>query len=478
MKSTSDAPDSGLGFRWMACLFGLALVPRLLLLGFGPWQDSDRAMRSDSQRYLRLAKNLREHHTFGLRGPGGLMHQSVVRLRAANGTLPAADANGLRPESFRTSGYPAFIALIEFIGGSVRAVLLIQCLTGAVMACLAASIGQWLGLSARSSFLVGLLWAIHPGLIVYDCVLLTESLFNAVVVIGLFLASRVRSIWGLLCVGAILGMATLVRPLGYLYVPAALTLAWPRMRWKSVAAVLLTIAAGLPPALWALRNQAVDEGFRVSTVGDLNLLYYTAAYSISEERHEDWLQSWPARVDRLTNRLGRRLNEGEDVVTAARHLAWDEIQLRPKTVVKVQAKSWLKLFFDHSLDALAGTLGLSYQPSGLFSTLLLDHNPGPMPEQESSLAVRMGALTWMSLNALIALAALLGANRAVHGRQWRLLIFGALSILLFMVATGSVGLERFRMPMMLPLFILAANLFPFKAPATEKPKDQSSPEQR
>jgi hypothetical protein len=457
MNSAWSTPN--LTIRHLACLFGLAIVPRLLLLGFGPWQDLERAMQPDSYRYLLLAENLREHRTFGLLGPGGLVHQSVVRLRAENGTLPPTDANGLRPESFRTPGYPAFIALVQSLGGGIRTVLLIQCLMGAAMAGLAALIGQSLGLSARGALLVGLLWALHPGLIVFDCVLLTESLFNAVAVTGLFLACRLHSPWGLIGAGLLLGVATLVRPLGVLYIPAALALAWPQVRFRAVAVVILAVAAFLPPTLWAFRNQAVNEGFRVTTVGDLNLLYYTAAYAISEERREDWLESWPTRVDGLTNRLSRRLKPGEDVVTAARRLAWDQIRQRPKSVLKIQAKSWLKLFVDHSLPTAAETLGIAYRPSGLFSNLIMNSEPRPQGPQGNSIASSILALGWMSINCLIAVAAVIGANRALHRRDWRLFVFDVVSILLFTLATGSVGLERFRLPMMLPLFVLAACLF-------------------
>jgi hypothetical protein len=457
MNSAWNAPH--LTIRHLACLFGLALVPRLLLLAFGPWQDAERAMQPDSYRYLLLAENLREHQTFGLLGPGGLVHQSVVRLRAENGTLPPTDANGLRPESFRTPGYPVFIALVQSLGGGIRTVLFVQCLMGAAMAGLAALIGQSLGLPARCAFLIGLLWALHPGLIVFDCVLLTESLFNAVAVTGLFLACRLHSPWGIVSAGLLLGLATLVRPLGVLYIPAALALAWPQVRFRAAAVVILTVAAFLPPTLWAFRNQAVNEGFRVTTVGDLNLLYYTAAYAISEERREDWLESWPTRVDGLTNRLSRRLRPGEDVVTAARRLAWDQIRQRPKSVVKVQAKSWLKLFADHSLPSAAETLGIAYRPSGLFSNLIMNSEPRPQGPQGNSIATSILALGWMGLNVLIAVAAVVGANRALHRRDWRILVFGLVSILLFTLATGSVGLERFRLPMMLPLFVLAAGLF-------------------
>jgi hypothetical protein len=451
---------NNLTYRQTFCLFALALTPRLLLLFLGPWQHPGRAFQPDSYRYVLLAEALRRHHSFGLPEPKGLMHQSVAKLRAENGTLPAADADGLRPESFRTPGYPTFIAVIESLGGNVRAVLAIQCLVGAAMACLAAFIGLSLGLSARSAFLVGLLWALHPGLIVFDAVLLTESLFNGFVVIALFLACRWRPPLCLIGAGILLALATLVRPLGLLYIPAALAVAWPRLPSKLLGMMILVLAAGLPPALWAFRNQAVGEGLRLTSVGDLNLLYYTAAYSVSEERREDWLESWPNRVQELTDRLSGKLQPGEDMVPAARRLALDEIRTRPRMVARVQGKSWLKLFFDHSLPTLASTLGLSYQPSGLFSALLSGDDDSPPRQQGSSLALRIAALTWMSLNVLIALAALGGIAQAIRKHQWRILILGGLSILLFTLATGSVGLERFRMPMMLPLFVSAANCFP------------------
>jgi hypothetical protein len=228
---------------------------------------------------------------------------------------------------------------------------------------------------------------------------------------------------------------------------------------RAVAIIILAIAAFLPPTLWAFRNQAVNEGFRVTTVGDLNLLYYTAAYAISEERREDWLESWPTRVDGLTNRLSRRLKPGEDVVTAVRRLAWDQIRQRPKSVLKIQAKSWLKLFVDHSLPTAAETLGIAYRPSGLFSNLIMNSEPRPQGPQGNSIATSILALGLMSINGLIAVAAVVGTNRALHRHDWRLFIFGVVSILLFTLATGSVGLERFRMPMMLPLLVLAACLF-------------------
>jgi len=70
--------------------------------------------------------------------------------------------------------------------------------------------------------------------------------------------------------------------------------------------------------------------------------------------------------------------------------------------------------------------------------------------------------------------AVIGANRAVHQRDWRVLIFGVASIILFTSATGSVGLERFRLPMMLPLFVLAAVALAPRAIQTPRQPDSQS----
>jgi hypothetical protein len=447
-------------------LFVIALAPRLALLSYGPWSQPGRALQPDSFRYLQLAENLREFHTFGLRQEEGLVHQSLASLRVANGTLPPADGNGLRPESFRTPGYPFLIALIQELAGGIRTILVMQCLLGSMMACMVASVARTVGLPIRGAVLAGVIWALHPGLIVYDCVVLTESLFNAVAITALLLAGRFRSPFGLALAGAALGLVTLVRPLGLFYLPAALALAWPGLRWRWLAVPALILAAGIPPCLWARRNEALGEGFRVTSVADLNLLYYTAAYSISEERGEDWRQSWPTRVNELTLKLKSRIAPGQDVMKTARDLALEELAARPTVVAKVEAKSLVKLALDHSAGTAADVLGLSYQPTGLFSRLVLrqaasGEGGGKSANQgigETGKVMVAGAFAWSSFNLVLSLAALAGLFGAFRRFSWRLLVAGGLTLLFFVVATGSVGLERFRLPMMLPIVLLAGSL--------------------
>src|SRR5437764_777123 len=220
------------------------------------------------------------YQAFGKAEEDGVLHQAVARLRAERGTLPEPDANGLYPESFRTPGYPLFLAAVRAWGGGPRAVLVVQCVLGSLLPGLVVGIAASLGLSRRAAAAAGVLWALHPGLVFYDVTLLSENLFNFCAILALALAARTTSVGGSVFAGALLGCATLVRPLGLLYLPAALALCrqpWPT-RWLAMLA--LATATALPPGLWALRNQAAGEGLRVSTIGDLHLLYQSAAYAI------------------------------------------------------------------------------------------------------------------------------------------------------------------------------------------------------
>lgn len=450
--------------RVVIALFLLALFVRAALLAIGPWRHPPRSLQSDSHRYLVLAENLVAYQAFGKQVEDGMLHQAVARLRAENGTQPAADANGLRPESFRTPGYPMFLAAIEASGGRVRAILIVQCLLGAAMTPLVMAIASSLRLAPAGVCLVGLLWAVHPALILFDLLLLTESFFNCCAITGLAIATRVNRISQSLLAGVMIGLTSLVRPLGLLYLPAAAVLIWPISQRRIRSLIVMIAAAVAPVGLWALRNQSVGEGLRVSTIGDLHLLFQAAAYAISEERGEDWHGSWPERVRELIAKLETRVTAGADVFGECRRLAAEELAQRPLAVARVHAKSMVKLLLDHSFGDAAPMLGASYQPSGLFSRLILREDQARMGQHPTTIQLLI-VLSWMALNGVIVVAALAGAIGAMRRRDYQLLFFCVPTIVLFMVASGSVGLERFRLPCLLPLLLLTGNLMPRRTAA-------------
>jgi hypothetical protein len=113
------------------------------------------------------------------------------------------------------------------------------------------------------------------------------------------------------------------------------------------------------------------------------------------------------------------------------------------------------LFVDHSGRDFALLLDQPYKETGLFSRLVL----GGEQRKESGGTLQLAAIgAWTLLNAFVALAAAVGLVVMLVRREWRLFFVCLPTILLFMAATGAVGLERFRLPMMLPLFLSAASL--------------------
>lgn len=434
----------------------VAAAVRFGLLFVGPWNDINRAMAPDSGRYVTLAENVRSYGTFGKTSEDGLMHAAIARLREGNGTLPPRDDNGLRPESFRTPAYPIYLAAIRAVFGDLRAALVGQCLLGSLAAVLVMGTARRLSISPRASIAAGLVWALHPGLVTFDCLLLTESLFNALVVAALWLAVRAEKMGWVALVGLLLAVAGLTRPLGLLYLPAAAAALWSVNRSRALALCCLAGMALAPTFLWGARNQAVGEGLRITTVGDLNFLFYSAAATISEEHGEDWLKSWPKRIDENEAALRRRLSPGEDVAKAARRLAFEEMGKRPGLTAKVHAKSQLKLLLDHSFQEMADLLGMPYTSTGLFARFVLGEKNGAAPVEMGRLIV---LLLWSGSNAVLALFAFLGLASMLVRRQWRLFIICGATIALFMAATGCVGLERFRLPILLPLLLSAASFW-------------------
>ncbi|MGE0529214.1 MAG: hypothetical protein AB7P49_19315, partial [Bdellovibrionales bacterium] len=226
------------------------------------------------------------------------------------------------------------------------------------------------------------------------------------------------------------------------------------------------------PALgWAARNEAVGNGFRLTTVGDVNLVYYLAAYAISEEKGEDWLASWPRRVDEISDKVKTQLRPGKDVSSAMRRVGYQELLARPIAVIKVLVKSFIKLLVDHSLHDMAMVLAIPYQSTGLFSLLLGN------PDQIGGInwtAVGL-ALAWSGFNILLLLAALIGSIRGFR-RGLRGLVFACLLTLFgFMVATGAVGLERMRLPMFLPMILLVGCSVPSRYWGLTSGKDLQKP---
>ena len=171
-----------------------------------------------------------------------------------------------RVYAYRTPGYPAFLAAT---GANVRIARVLQAIldTSSVLAVYLLA-RRWL--SPRASIVAAALVAINPFLVYFSGLLLTETLFTAMLAWGMYLITSARTFPWLLG-GVTLATSVLVRP-GALPLPVILGVLGalagaaavnrrpepPYHRWWALPAgtstVLLTVLVLLP---WAIRNHRV-----------------------------------------------------------------------------------------------------------------------------------------------------------------------------------------------------------------------------
>jgi 4-amino-4-deoxy-L-arabinose transferase-like glycosyltransferase len=223
----------------------LALAVRL---GWGLSRSSDRAVIEqlpDQREYLELADNL-------LHGRG--LHFFDPRF-------------GGEVYAYRTPGYPVFLAAC---GGSARVARMMQALidTSTVLAMYLLA-RRWL--PAGQSLWAAAIVAVNPFLVYFSGLILSETLFTAMLAWGMVLLVRPSPLaagWfqsNMLCGGLILALAALVRPsgiglpvllgigTGFLNRPKAGTYR-VRSLGLGISMLLLTGAVFAP---WAYRNHRV-----------------------------------------------------------------------------------------------------------------------------------------------------------------------------------------------------------------------------
>ena len=205
--------------RALALVFALALALRLAVL---PWTlpryDWGRAY-PDTAQYEAMARNLLEGKGLSA-GPG---------------------ARAVRPPL-----YPLLLAALR----APLAVILVQCVMGAATAVLAAALGgKWAGLAA----------ALHPELLLWPSLLLSETLAILLVTASLWAAFRALAAphplrWAL-AAGALCGASALTR--ASLLPLAALVGLWLGLAARPGAGLACLGAAVLVVAPWMVRNRLV-----------------------------------------------------------------------------------------------------------------------------------------------------------------------------------------------------------------------------
>ncbi len=181
-------------------------------------------------------------------------------------------------------GYPALIAAgYRLFGPSPLVAMGISAVLGSAAAVAASRIVSSY-VSTAAGIIAGVLVAFHPALVAYTPALMTEGVTASLLMVAAWLsvyargAASGRRIAALLALGAISGLAVLVRPQCLLLAPVFGVLA-ASGRWRRVVtAALVTALAVAVCTPWTLRNcERMGRCVFVSANGGWNLLIGTAA---------------------------------------------------------------------------------------------------------------------------------------------------------------------------------------------------------
>lgn len=178
-----------------------------------------------------------------------------------------------KPWAHYPVGYSGFLgAVYRVFGSSIEVAPVTNAVIGTATVIVVHRLARYM-LSERRAAIAGALCALHPGLIVYSAVVMTEPLAALLLLATAWVAIARRHDWvGVVGSGILLGLAALVRPASLLAGPL-LAFFHGRPSWRSLgrlaAAGAVTLLTVLP---WTVRNCRVMDGCAlVSTNGGWNL---------------------------------------------------------------------------------------------------------------------------------------------------------------------------------------------------------------
>jgi len=456
MPPTSMRPRRGPGYLLIFILlvaFALRMLFFMAMVG-----HPDRFFQEDSNAYHRLAVNLVRFHRFGF-------------FDEAGAWIPHVD---------RTPPYPAFLAAVYIVFGPLPAVaMIVQSLISTLTIALAYRLGRLWG-SPYTGAVVAIFVSIETGSVLYANQVMTETLFNVVFLGGIVIYSEMiwqrRWQYGFLS-GAMLGLATLIRPILSYFGPLAGLLSLlsyrggRRQRWRAACSVVLAFFMAITP--WMIRNYAVAGQARLSTVQPATLLFYNVRQlralqqGISIEEARTQLQE---EVQRETSDSVRQ--DEAALMAYYQQKALYEMRTHWSDYALVHLKGSLVFFFIPTAGTVARALGWVRTGTGLLSNLM---TRGLLDTWQSFHDFRrqlskVGYGDWLFFGAvgyelvylfLLNVMAVWGSIRCLRARRWYVLLLAVAIIGYFALVIGPLSYDaRYRIPAIPFLALLAAVAFP------------------
>jgi 4-amino-4-deoxy-L-arabinose transferase-like glycosyltransferase len=362
---------------------------------------------------------------------------------------------GYAPTAYYPPGYPLLLAAFEWVTlhtfvpeGLTAIVVVVNLVAGVAAIVLAYGIGRRLA-DVRTGLIAAALVALWPNLILHTAVTLSETLFIALLLLTIFLVVRVPLQgyeWAKVCAaGAVLGLATLVRPVS-LPLIGAFAVAWlvAGVPWRTTlvrtGVVTLTCIAVLMP--WIVRNRIVMGAAVLTTNTGDNLCMSRQPHATGGFQLSDYCN---ATIPGL-HRPQSEIRKDED----GRHIAFDFIRDNPGTEVRL----WFsRLRYGYQNDADGVRVAESYDTDRFLP-------------QWARRGLSTAANAWFVAVSLVALASLWWWLRGRNFGGW--LLFGSAIGVGVIPIVVFFGDARFHVPIDPLLAILAAGLLSGWLPSTAR----------
>jgi len=230
---------------------------------------------------------------------------SIARNVAAHGTFSQSESEPLVPDTWRTPGYPLFLAgSMLLLGDSPTVLVILQQLLSILNVLLLHRLARyWMG--ERRAMLVAILFLLEPYHLKYSLWLMSTTWFVTVLLLVWHCWQRAlhtrRWYWFLL-LGALSGLLVLVRPVGVL-VPVVMFIGLaidilrhslrtePQVRLlrQGVLVIVFAVTCLVVVGSWPLRNFKAAGHFALSDQGGVVLAYFKATEVVlwREGRNQD-----------------------------------------------------------------------------------------------------------------------------------------------------------------------------------------------
>lgn len=259
------------------------------------------------------------------------------------------------PQMYRLPGYPLFLAgCYKLFGHDVTSALWIQIILASLIPLLIFFLSLVLFpaqmLLAKTA---GLLAAVHIGFGLYAGMLATESLSLIALLCFfiMFFRDDAQNAGSSFLVGCVLGLASLIRPIGvYTVFVSIILLFFGHVLFVQCIKNGLAFFAGwvLVVSPWLIRNFLLTGALFFHTLPGLHFLQYSAAYVVMERDSSGYgdarpmlLKQWDDEVSDQEKKHGRRLDEYERSVIA-QGIAFDYMKRYPWYTAKTSLIQMIK----------------------------------------------------------------------------------------------------------------------------------------